>query len=338
VLLSKLCACHLTFSRDRAAYKLVEEEEDAFLLHKINVKSVLASCDSTRSRSPAHEYPPELIDHTVSQYVGGRHNAIVDTYAEEVSPVPLCPLLLSVCFAMVHFQGCRKSIFPPFSKRGKIDLPVSLRVGSYRHLVIVVLARGRTAAEPRRCHVPPEIPALAHPFFPLCFRAWDCELRDFVLFAERLPGRRKRRKTPQKRQFFNALLIRRFFENRCFSGVLRRFLRAGKCSANSNKIRANSKIGAQEQRGKGVCFSIAAAIKWRATYAMIPSIFQMSVFIRGFAAFSAHLHALGKQLKFRATRIPGRRNRGKREPEGRNGTSGGARQCGQAPVLAAHPF
>ena len=141
-----------------------------------------------------------------------------------------------------------------------------------------VLARGGTAAEPRRCRAPPEIPALGHPFFPLCFRAQDCQLRDSVLFAERLPVRRKRRKTPQKHQFFNAPLIHRFFENRCFSGVLWRFLRAGKCFANSNKIRVNSKIWARGQREKVVRFSAAAAIRWRATYAMIRRFFKCQYF------------------------------------------------------------
>jgi len=43
---------------------------------------------------------------------------------------------------------------------------------------------------------------------------------------------------------------------------------------------------------------------------------EKSVFFRGLAAFSAHLHALGNQLKFRATQIPGPEIRGKTVSQG----------------------
>ena len=80
-------AGRLTPCGDTAAHRTFEEESDGFLLHKINVKTALAQSDRPRSdmRSPVLDYHAEPpVDHSVSQYVGARHNAVADLYVDEV--------------------------------------------------------------------------------------------------------------------------------------------------------------------------------------------------------------------------------------------------------------
>jgi len=80
-------AGRLTTCSDNAAHRTFEEESDGFLLHKINVKTALAQSDRPRSDllSPVLDYHGEgPVDHSVSQYVEARHNAVADRYVDEV--------------------------------------------------------------------------------------------------------------------------------------------------------------------------------------------------------------------------------------------------------------
>jgi len=87
-----------------------------------------------------------------------------------------------------------------------------------------------------------------------------------LLFAERVQAHKKRCKTLEKHQFGeksadqrtithralirrSGALIRRFFGNWCFVGILRRFLRCREHSANSEKIDRLINLG-PETRGK----------------------------------------------------------------------------------------